>query len=139
MKALLGLLVATAALSSTALAHGGRHHHSARTCAMVYDSVYRCDSKALKVKDGTKIADLNDFTMWPGYQNWDNQISKIDVRPGCKFVGYQYQNFDINYYSGYPMYGFKKVIDNRGGGYNKSVYLSSYKADKISSLKCSCN
>ncbi|MEN0060125.1 MAG: hypothetical protein AAGB31_14900 [Bdellovibrio sp.] len=130
--------------AASALAHRGPHHPpvpptSDVLCATAYASAYRSEEgPALPVYSGTAISDLNRVRMPQTYNNWDNKISLVVVEPGCKFVGYQYQNYNVDYRSGEVLRGFKVIVDNTDSSEATHRYLGHYKDDRISSLKCQC-
>jgi hypothetical protein len=124
-----------------AQAHG--HDHGPRPvpqeglCATAYASADYSRPR-LQIYDGTRISDLTTVRMHHTGSSWDNQISSIRVEPGCKFVGYQYLNYNTNLYTGEEMYGFRMSLDNRDGAGVYVKYMNEYKNDRISSLKCRC-
>jgi hypothetical protein len=120
-------------------------------CATAYD--YSSGS-TLNLMDGDVLANLNAVSLNDGYGNdWDNKIDRVEVQPGCTFIGYQYQNFNVDYNSGYPMNGFVTVLNghhhhdhdnncpghHHHGHHGHHGHLDSFQGDRISSLKCFCH
>ena len=131
------IAILLALISFSAFAHPKhpRHHHG-NVCAVVYNSLDYSYSSQLPIQDHAQIRDLNHLSM-PTGGDWDNRISKVAVAPGCTFIGYQYQDFNVNYYSGLPMNGFKMVLSNEYSSSFKSTVLD-YRNEQISSIKCFC-
>ena len=129
--------------------HGRHHHHNhmrpqGQFCAIAYNSYdSRCTSP-LFIKSRAQVTDFGRIPQhmcpyggYANWNNWDNKIVRVDVAPGCTFVGYQYQDFNVDYNSGYPLNGFTKVIPNVRGHHTEVTYLD-YTAYKISSFQCHC-
>ncbi len=112
---------------------------SAHLCAVVYQGINQTGAR-MYVPSFTKIRDLSDYSMNGYYgQTWNNKISSVTVKDGCKLVLFQYENWGRHYDTGERI-GTKRVYKaNR-------YYRSSLNIDaidwamnnKASSLKCVC-
>ena len=112
----------------------------ARPCATVYNS-RECSHRGSElIMSGDSITDLNGLSLnSEGRQtDWDNKISRVVVEPNCTFIGYQYQDYNINYHTGHRLDGFTLVLDNTRTYRPIDEVLTSYYDDKISSLSCYC-
>lgn len=131
MKLLLVILTAISLNAFAQEAHPGR-----RVCAVAYNSLDLHYSSKLVIPEGAAIEDLNRLQVSTG-GNWDNRISRVSVASGCTFIGYQHQDFNINYHTGGETHGFALVLSNDGYATYKSSVLG-YENEKISSVKCFC-
>ena len=125
----LALVLAFASFSAVASTH--------KVCAVAFNSLDRDYTSKLVITAGTQYPDLNHVSV-PTGGNWDNRISKVAVAQGCTFVGYQYQDFNVNYNTGRGTDGFALVLSNDSALSFKKTVLSTSN-EKISSVKCFCN
>lgn len=137
--AIAAALAATTIMATKAQAHGGH-------CATIYQGP-NFSGYSRDLSDGTYISRLSDIYMGDG-ASWDNRISSVVVERGCRLVGFQYENFGRDYYSGQPI-GFKAVFDgyrlgrgdrfDRRGRHENAIDLQyTQYNDMISSLHCDC-
>lgn len=131
-KGLISLAIAFTATAASAHygRHHGHHHYNYGVDQKVCATIYSDYKGAMNVSASTQISDLANM-------GWDNQIDDITVQPGCAVTVYQFKNFNVNLYNGRPMYGFKSTYTGQGR-FADTVAFQGYKADKISSLSCSC-
>jgi hypothetical protein len=129
MKSLLVSVLTLVSFSAMA------HQH----CATVYNSFDPALRTGMSLCSGQSIRNLETVSMGH-HTSWDNKITQVDVAPGCTFIGYQYQNFNIDYSSGAQLAGFTAVIDNNDLYNVRSENLQNYYGydNKISSLSCYC-
>jgi len=107
-------------------------------CAVVFNTTERYDTAILRIMGGDAIANLNTIAMREGERgDWDNRISRVVVKKGCTFIGYQYQDFGVNYHNGQRI-GTSVVLENTGDATNREVFLDAANDNMISSLKCFC-
>lgn len=108
-----------------------------KVCAVAYNSLDRQYSSKLHIADGSAIEDLNRMQVETG-GNWDNRISKVAVAQGCTFIGYQYQDFNVNYHNNRDLDGFALVLSNESASRQYKTEVLGYENEKISSIKCFC-
>jgi hypothetical protein len=109
----------------------------AKICAVAFNSLDRDYTSILNIPENSAIQNLNQVQISTG-GDWDNRISKVAVAQGCTFIGYQYQDFNVNSYSGRPLNGFVLFLENNGQRRLKSTVLG-HQDNMISSVKCFCN
>jgi hypothetical protein len=107
-------------------------------CAIAYNSLDRHYASTLLITEDDHMKDLGDVYLTHG-GSWDNRITRVDVKEGCTFIGYQYQNYNRNYnHHNAPMDGFTEVLENNGSHSEMKSFVLNYSSNKISSLKCFC-
>jgi hypothetical protein len=131
LLAIAALLSASAFAQSAAVPTGG-------FCAIVENSIDPNRTNFLVVNNGDRIKNLNRVIMNDGSADWDNKISIVTVHRGCAMIGFQYQDFNIDYRTGQRLSGFAELFANRTAAETKTFVLDSYTNDKISSVKCFC-
>lgn len=129
MKTLVSAFVLMMALGTAA---------HAQTCASLVKQWDATNTSSVAVYDGQKVSNLGDLSLVPGYGTWDNKVDKVVVNPGCVLVAYQYQNYNVNYYTGEYMGGFRLVLSAAGSATPRTEWLRSWQAEKMSSLRCYC-
>lgn len=121
-----GLLLAAATLVSL--------NASANLCAEAYRGHGRFGADVLTLNAGDAISNLNQTAAG----DWDNQITAVVVQPGCTVLGYQYQDYNIDYRTNRRLAGFVLVSENNRTSRARTEVLNSYYTEKVSSLKCFC-
>ena len=106
-------------------------------CAVAYNSLERNYTSTLALQDGESIPDLNKVPLTNSHGDWDNKITRVVVKQGCTFIGYQYQDYNIDYNYGYSLGGFRKILENNTQRDNK-IFVLHEGNDSISSVKCFC-
>jgi hypothetical protein len=129
-----------AALLTAMIATGANAFAYGQVCATVYNSFDPSLRTSLTLQDGDRFDNLGNIGLssWAYNGNWDNKITQVVVEAGCTFVGYQYQNFNIDYNTGYALNGFVYSLTGHNSC-SKSEALNSYYNNKISSAACYCH
>lgn len=127
------LVAALLAFSATAFAGD----IDGRLCAVVFNTQSRHETSSLKLMDGDAIANLNTVPLNNEAGDWDNRISRVVVKNGCTMIGYQYQDFGVNYRNGRHI-GWSVTLENTGAQPNHEVFMPDWQNNAISSLKCFC-
>jgi hypothetical protein len=128
MKFVIAMLIALSSFSVLA---------DSTTCAIVHNATDRDARHTLEIFAGESFGDLTKVGM-TARQSWDNKISVIKVNQGCTLIGYQYQDFNINYNTNRPMNGFVATFTNHTSQKTKGYVLNSNYNNAISSLQCFC-
>ncbi|MFZ4713746.1 MAG: hypothetical protein ACOYL6_08555 [Bacteriovoracaceae bacterium] len=107
-------------------------------CAVAYNKADPMLTRSLTFANGNSVTNLNAIPLSPELGSWDNKVTKVDVARGCTFIGYQYQNFGIDYNTG-KIIGFVSTLENNTTAPIRSFFLTNTAYDnKFSSAKCFC-
>ncbi len=107
-------------------------------CAVAYNKADPRLTSHLVIYNGDKVPNLGKIQLSPELGSWDNKITNVKVARGCTFIGYQYQNYGINYNNG-DIVGFASTLENNTTAPVRKFRLSETAYDNaISSIKCFC-
>lgn len=122
------LLIASLMAMSTVVSA----HYDPNACAVVYQGEYFTGDR-LVISEGQAIDNLRDYNMASGhsYEDWNNKISSIKVKRGCRLIGYQYDNYGRHVRSG-------RAIGTYQAYYRGHHHTLGYMDNLISSLTCEC-
>ena len=142
---ILGTVVMLSAITASAHKSGRSelsHHRGYQpVCATLVNTEDPYRRVELNILNTERIADLAKVTLAANYysvENWDNQVSAIEVKKGCTVTAYQYKNFNINLFNGQPMNGFVVSYDNEYSEFTQKYETYGKLNNTISSLSCTC-